>query len=82
MGPSSIFGILAFVVIGYTVGSVRIIKQGNEALVERLGRYQRKLRPGLNFVIPVLDSIVLEDTVREQILDTEPQSAITTDNVP
>ena len=81
MGPS-IFGILAFIVIGYTVGSVRIVKQGNEALVERLGRYQRKLRPGLNFVVPVLDSVVLEDTVREQILDVEPQSAITTDNVP
>ncbi|MEM6424923.1 MAG: SPFH domain-containing protein [Cyanobacteria bacterium P01_D01_bin.128] len=62
MSPSSIFGILAFIIIGYTVGSVRIVKQGNEALVERLGRYQRKLKPGLNFVVPVLDSVVLEDT--------------------
>ncbi|MEM6591607.1 MAG: SPFH domain-containing protein [Cyanobacteria bacterium P01_C01_bin.73] len=82
MSPSSIFGILAFIIIGYTVGSVRIVKQGNEALVERLGRYQRKLKPGLNFVVPVLDSVVLEDTLREQIIDTEPKPAITKDNVP
>lgn len=80
MGPS-IFGVLAFIIIGYTVGSVRIVNQGTEALVERLGRYHRKLRPGLNFVVPFLDSIVLEDSVRERLLDVEPQSAITKDNV-
>ncbi|NEQ32518.1 MAG: SPFH/Band 7/PHB domain protein [Leptolyngbya sp. SIO4C5] len=80
MGPSIL--VLAFVVIGYTIGSVRVIKQGNEALIERLGRYQRKLRPGLNFIVPVVDSVVLEDTIREQLLDIEPQSAITADNVP
>lgn len=79
--PTQIFAILAFIIIGYTVGSVKIINQGNEALVERLGRYQRKLRPGLNFVVPFLDSIVLQDTTREQILDVDPQSAITRDNV-
>ena len=79
---TNIFAILAFIIIGYTVGSVKIINQGNEALVERLGRYQRKLRPGLNFIVPFLDSIVLQDTTREQILDVDPQSAITLDNVP
>ncbi|HSM80445.1 MAG TPA: stomatin-like protein [Nodosilinea sp.] len=77
----SIIGILALIIIGYTVGSVRIINQGNEALVERLGRYHRKLRPGLNFIVPVLDYIVLRDSVREQILDVAKQGAITSDNV-
>lgn len=78
---SSIFAILALIVIGYTVGSVRIVNQGNQALVERLGRYHRKLRPGLNFIVPFLDTIVLEDSIRERLLDIEPQSAITRDNV-
>ena len=68
--------------IGYSVGSVRIINQGTEALVERLGRYHRKLKPGLNFIVPFLDYIVLKDSVREQILDVEKQAAITKDNVP
>ncbi len=78
---SSIIGILALIIIGYTVGSVRIINQGNEALVERLGRYNRKLKPGLNFIVPVLDYIVLRDTVREQVLDVPKQGAITKNNV-
>lgn len=77
----SIFAILALIVIGYTVGSVRIINQGNQALVERLGRYHRKLRPGLNFIVPFLDTIVFEDSIREKLLDVDPQSAITSDNV-
>lgn len=77
----SLIGILALIIIGYTVGSVRIVNQGTEALVERLGRYHRKLRPGVNFVVPFLDAIVLEDSVRERLLDVEPQSAITRDNV-
>ncbi|MEM9005524.1 MAG: SPFH domain-containing protein [Cyanobacteria bacterium P01_F01_bin.86] len=80
MGPS-VFAILALIVIGYTVGSVRIINQGNQALVERLGRYHRKLRPGLNFIVPFLDTIVLEESMRERLLDVPPQSAITKDNV-
>ncbi|MGF1568270.1 MAG: SPFH domain-containing protein [Nodosilinea sp.] len=78
---SQIIGILALLIIGYSVGSVRIINQGNEALVERLGRYHRKLKPGLNFIVPVLDYIVLRDSVREQILDVAKQGAITRDNV-
>ncbi|MEO1070526.1 MAG: paraslipin, partial [Cyanobacteria bacterium J06638_6] len=76
-----IIGIFALIIIGYTVGSVRIINQGTEALVERLGKYHRKLRPGLNFIVPVLDYIVLRDSVREQLLDVDKQAAITKDNV-
>lgn len=77
----SILAALALVLVGYTVGSVKIVNQGNQALVERVGRYHRKLKPGLNFVVPFIDTIVLEDTIREQVLDTEPQIAITKDNI-
>ena len=77
----SIFGILALVIVGYSASSLRIINESNEALVERLGRYNRKLKPGLNFVVPVLDKIVLTETLREQILDIKPQTVITKNNV-
>lgn len=80
MQPFLIALILA--VTGYTIGSIKVINQGNEALVERLGRYHRKLNPGINFVLPFLDNVVLEDTIREQVLDIDPQEAITKDNVP
>ncbi|MGB3300878.1 MAG: stomatin-like protein [Phormidesmis sp.] len=78
---SSIIAILAFILVGYSVGSVRIIKEGNAALVERLGRYRDTLKPGLSFIVPLLDSVVLEDSLREQTLDIPPQRAITKDNV-
>ena len=78
---SSILAILSFLVVGYTVGSVRIIKEGNGALVERLGQYKGTLKPGLNFIVPVLDTVVLEDSLREQVLDIPPQQAITKDSV-
>ena len=62
--------------------SVRIINSANEALVERLGQFDRKLEPGLNFVIPLVEKIVVEETTREKYLDIPPQKAITADNVP
>ncbi|WP_414622617.1 SPFH domain-containing protein [Calothrix sp. CCY 0018] len=72
---------IALVLIGYSLGSAKIINQGNEALVERLGQYHRKLRPGLNFIVPLVDQVVMEDTTREQILDIKPQNVITKDNI-
>ena len=78
---SSILAILSFIMVGYVVGSVRIIQEGNAALVERLGRFRRTLKPGLNFIVPLLDTVALEDSMREQTLDIPPQRAITKDNV-
>ena len=63
------------------ISSVKIIQQGNEALVERLGSYDRKLGHGLSFVIPGLDRIAFQETVREKVLDIPPQPCITRDNV-
>lgn len=62
-------------------GSVKIVNEKNEFLVERLGSYNKKLQPGLNFVVPFLDQIVYKDTIRDKILDVTPQSCITKDNV-
>jgi regulator of protease activity HflC (stomatin/prohibitin superfamily) len=61
--------------------SVRIINQGNAALVERLGSYRKRLDPGLNILLPGLDRMVYQDTLRLKVLDIEPQSCITADNV-
>lgn len=79
-----LIGFLIFLVFGGTVltKSVRIVNQGNEALVERLGRYNgRKLSPGLNFTVPFLDRIAYQQTIRERVIDIPPQQCITRDNV-
>ncbi|WP_392531084.1 SPFH domain-containing protein [Nostoc sp. C117] len=72
---------IVLALIGYALGSAKLINQGNEALVERLGRYHRKLKPGLNFIVPLIDQIVMEDTTREQYIDIKPQNVITKDNI-
>jgi regulator of protease activity HflC (stomatin/prohibitin superfamily) len=72
---------IVLALIGYALGSAKLINQGNEALVERLGRYHRKLKPGLNFIVPLVDQIVMEDTTREQYIDIKPQNVITKDNI-
>jgi regulator of protease activity HflC (stomatin/prohibitin superfamily) len=66
---------------GVAVSTVKVIEQGNEALVERLGQFDRKLEPGLNFIIPGLDRIAYRDTIREKVIDIPPQNCITRDNV-
>ncbi len=61
--------------------SVKIVNEKNEYLVERLGSYNKKLEPGLNFLFPFLDRIVYKETIREKVLDIPPQACITKDNV-
>ncbi|HEY9905025.1 MAG TPA: stomatin-like protein [Candidatus Sericytochromatia bacterium] len=77
----SILAPMILVIVGYTIGSTKIVTQGNQALVERLGKFHKKLDPGLNYIVPFVDRIVVEDTVREQVLDVPPQQAITKDNI-
>lgn len=79
----SFFFLIVLLLGGSTIaGSVKIINQGNAALVERLGKYSgKKLEPGLNFVVPFLDKVVFQETIREKVLDIPPQQCITRDNV-
>ncbi|MDH6061825.1 SPFH/Band 7/PHB domain protein [Chrysosporum bergii ANA360D] len=72
---------IVLALIGYALASAKLVNQGNQALVERLGRYHRQLSPGLNFIVPLVDQIVMEDTTREQFLDIKPQNVITKDNI-
>ncbi|MBW4421435.1 MAG: paraslipin [Myxacorys californica WJT36-NPBG1] len=74
-------GAFILIVVGYLLGAVKVIEQGDTAIVQRLGRAKRVLEPGLNIVIPFLDTVLVE-TLREQLLEIDPQNAITSDSVP
>src|SRR4029450_11269773 len=63
------------------VRSVRIVPQARARNVERLGRYQRTLEPGLNFVIPFVDRVRSSIDLREQVVSFQPQPVITEDNL-
>ena len=74
-----VLAILAFVVVTIAKG-VRIVPQGEEWIVERLGKYHGTLKPGLNLVIPYLDKIAYQLVTKDIILDVQEQEVITRDN--
>jgi regulator of protease activity HflC (stomatin/prohibitin superfamily) len=76
-----ISGAIAIFVAGYLFNSVKVINQGDEALVERLGKFNRKLSPGLHIIFPAVENIVFRETIREKVIDVPPQQCITSDNV-
>ncbi len=73
------FVFLAFVIITIARG-VRIIPQGEEWIVQRLGKYRVTLLPGLRFIIPYFDTVSYKVTTKDIILDVQEQEVITRDN--
>src|SRR5579871_4308021 len=61
--------------------SIRVIPQARAGVVERLGRYSRTLEPGLAIVTPFVDRVRPLVDLREQVVNFNPQSVITEDNV-
>ncbi len=81
MNPVILFLGVAVVLIFITVSmSIRIVRPFEKGLVERLGKFQRILDPGLNMVVPFFDTTIKVD-MREVVLDVPPQLVITKDNV-
>ena len=73
--------LLLFGLVALTLGmGVRIVPQGMEWVVERLGKYHRTLMPGLNFLIPYIDNVAYRVTTKDIILDVPEQEVISKDN--
>ncbi|MCP9931942.1 paraslipin [Cyanobium sp. AMD-g] len=69
------------VLAGLGISGVKVTSSSRSMLVERLGKYDRELRPGLSLVIPGLERVVSHESLKERVLDIPPQQCITRDNV-
>lgn len=76
----SIVVILMIVLIVTVIKGVRIVPQGYKHIVQRLGKYHCTLTPGLNYIIPYVDSVADRLTTKDIVLDIPSQEVITKDN--
>jgi len=61
--------------------SIKFVPQNRAWLVERFGKYQSTKEAGLNFIVPFIDQIAADRSLKEQAVDVPSQSAITKDNI-
>jgi len=61
--------------------TVRVVPQANVFIIERLGKYNKTLEPGLHVLVPVLDKVRNKLDIREQVVGFPPQAVITKDNL-
>jgi len=72
--------VLVFVVFALK-GSMKFVPQNQAYVIERFGKYQSTKEAGLNFIIPFIDRISADRSLKEQAVDVPEQSAITKDNI-
>ncbi|MCB1668907.1 MAG: stomatin-like protein [Porticoccaceae bacterium] len=79
-GTVVVFALLVLTVITIGLG-VRLVPQGSKHVVQRLGKFHKTLPPGLNIIIPYVDSVAYKVTTKDIVLDIPSQEVITLDNV-
>ena len=75
-----ILGILLVIIILLVTTGIRIVPEAQVYVIERLGKYSGVLNSGLNFINPFIDRVSKKVTLKEQVVDFDPQGVITKDN--
>ena len=78
----SLFWVFVVIVLLVILTScIRIVRQAQALVIERLGAYQTTWGTGLHFKMPILDRVARKVDLKEQVVDFAPQPVITKDNV-
>ncbi len=72
---------LAVIVVVFLRSSVKFVPQNRAIVIERFGKFNTSLTAGLNFIVPFIDRIAYDRTLKEQAVDVPSQGAITRDNI-
>ena len=73
--------VIIALLVAFLASSIKIIHQQKIGLVERLGKFNRRLTPGPHLVIPIIDRVQYNLDMREQVVPFPPQGVITEDNL-
>src|ERR1700722_18248343 len=76
-----IIAVVAVFVVAVVARTIRIVPQARAGVIERFGRYNRTLTPGLALVVPFVDRLRPLIDLREQVVSFKPQPVITEDNL-
>ena len=75
------YSIIAIAIALILLRGIRIVPQQQAWVVQRLGKFNRKIEAGLHLVIPIIDGVVQKHSLKEEAVDVHEQTAITKDNV-
>ena len=73
--------VVLVIILLILVSNIKIVPQAHAYILERLGGYKETWGVGLHFKIPILDKVAKKVSLKEQVVDFEPQAVITKDNV-
>ena len=72
---------LAIIIILLLKTSIKFVPQNRAFVIERFGKYDATLIAGLNFILPFIDKVAYNRSLKEQAIDVPSQAAITKDNI-
>ena len=73
--------VIMLIILFLVIGNIKIVPQANTYIVERLGGYYATWGVGLHITIPFIDRIAKKVSLKERVVDFQPQPVITKDNV-